>query len=527
MVKNNKTRGAALFSFLLAAAILFALIKVPVLAEDTPKTGVHADMSTFEKNYSLTPNQKKFVITKIRRIVSLITSPDMSDLEKYYKLALWENDHVTYDHDFWSHGYRFQYYRHQWDAFGALTDTSVCAGIAILYSNICHAADLPCKFVRTYPQMLDHTINYIPDINGNAYYVDVTEGSFIMSENAEASFGSMIDKKFAYITKPCTDGTFEYGETFGDDNGSIVLVIPSGIKDWFNKPFADWFKEFALHEGTTKKFMNQYVEKGSGVRGVHYASYQNYPKQFSASEKPGLWFLEDFYKNPKDISSKILNKVIDNQLITIDFLQEPYECNNISELEKQLKYYVTVGYFPSVENGKIVPEGKELEEDTDYRISCKSLDLSKGEAVVAITGIGDYTGSSEFTVKIKPAAAEKTAESEKPAAAQKAANPIKIKGRKVSVKYSKLRKKSRIIKRAKAIKVRWAKGNLIYKYITAKKKKKSFRRYFKIDARTGNILVRRGLKRGTYKVKVKVRAAGDTTFEASPWKTVIFKVRVK
>lgn len=95
---------------------------------------------------------------------------DMSDLEKYYMLALWENYSVRYDSEFWSGGYDFDHYSHQWDAYGVLEEhKGVCAGIAVTYAVLCHAADLPCKFTRC-DGYLDHTINWIPDINGHSYY---------------------------------------------------------------------------------------------------------------------------------------------------------------------------------------------------------------------------------------------------------------------------------------------------------------------------------------------------------------------
>ena len=529
MVKTNKTIKIKLFSLLIAATLLGSLLTVPVSAKLTAvpnkkafisvkgdnKKGVHADITTFEKNFSLTVAQKEYSIKKINKTVAIVTDPEMSDLEKYYRLALWENDHATYDFNFWDGGYDFSYYRHQWDAYGVLTDTSVCAGIAICYSNLCHAADLPCKFVRTYPDVLDHTINYIPDINGNAYYVDVTEGAFIMSKDCDYSFeeSAGIDTKFAYIEKLCTDQTFDYEVKYGESEDAMKFIKATNIKDWM--PYSRWFKEYALHEGTTKKFLGTYVEKGSGTPGVHYASYHDYPKQFSAAEKPGIWFLEDFYKDPEEIKSKILNKQIDNQLINVKSLRDSYDCKNSSELKAEILSDASVEFFPSLQNGEIVANEIELETGKDFTLSCKSFDKAKGQAVMVITGTGDYKGTSQFTVNLKSDAVKK------------ADNPMKLKGKIAAVSYKKLRKKSQIIKGAKLIKIRNAKGKLVYKYVTAKKGKKNVKKYFKVSAKTGKIKVRKGLKKGTYRVKVKIRAMGDNAYKASPWKSVVFKVKVK
>ena len=38
--------------------------------------------------------------------------------------------------------------------------------------------------------------------------------------------------------------------------------------------------------------------------------------------------------------------------------------------------------------------------------------------------------------------------------------------------------------------------------------------------------MKKGLKKGTYKVKVKVKAAGNANYKASAWKTVTFKIKV-
>ena len=66
-----------------------------------------------------------------------------------------------------------------------------------------------------------------------------------------------------------------------------------------------------------------------------------------------------------------------------------------------------------------------------------------------------------------------------------------------------------------------------YKLVSAKKGKKSFRKKFSVNAKTGKITVKKRLKKGTYKVKVKVKAAGNANYKASAWKTVTFKVKVK
>ena len=43
----------------------------------------------------------------------------------------------------------------------------------------------------------------------------------------------------------------------------------------------------------------------------------------------------------------------------------------------------------------------------------------------------------------------------------------------------------------------------------------------------GKITVKKKIKKGTYKVKIKVMARGDANHEASEWETVTIKIKVK
>ena len=374
-------------------------VVVPIF-EDGLWNKVHSNPGTFEKNYKLSPELKEYAITTYEDVVSEVLDPEMSDLEKYYTLAIWLNRYVSYDWNLWSGGYDFDYYTHQWDAYGVLKERkSVCAGIAIAYANLCHAADLPCKFVRMDPFYLDHTINYIPNINGYSYYIDVTEDLFFFSKKSNP--WNPLDTEFSYIpsTKLPKNGSFEY--SVGKNS-----YLPSRIKPFYDVPFEKWYKEYALHKNTKKKFKTKYVEKGSGKWGTHYASYKDYPKQFSATEKPGIWFIEDFYKDPETISSKIINKELDGQLLDISGVKESYDYDNVEDLVAAVSNDIAISYFPSTdENDQIVAKTVELTkgeegDNGDYTVSCTDFDLTAGEATITITGTGEYSGEYEIPVKL-------------------------------------------------------------------------------------------------------------------------------
>ena len=811
MIRNSKTTAALLFSLLFAVVAFLTVFTSPVMAaddgtaehkdkqtilkemaedpesfEESGLTGMHKDPTVFQKNFDLSPELKEETITACEDFVSKHLTDGMSDLEKYYTLAIELNKHVSYDWDFWSGGYNMEYYRHQWDAYGVLIDRkAVCAGIAVTYANLCHAAGLPCKFVRIKSDTLDHTINYIPDINGKSYYIDVTENIFFMSD--ETNVWGTIDLAFSEIRDEDapSDGSFDVSE------GRYYNA--SHIKDFYDTPFADWYREYALHENTDKKFRSEYHELGSGTSGTHYASYNDgkHPKQIvyknfdkinpnglDYAAEPGLWFLDDFYADPEDgstadITSKILNREFDEQLLNIS-VKDSYDCATKEALEAAVKGDISVRYFPSAsaDGSKVITKAACLICGTDYTVTCDSFDADAGEAVLTIKGTGNgdgYTGEYQFSVRLYSAAvtkaparienlsyngslqalveageaengtmvyavsrksnsepkdedytadipaatdvgkyyvwykaigtaghsdtqpqktempvtiapgkaviladditlkagetvrltpaididkpvkysftvydediamvsgdgtvtgiAEGTAELEIlaeltdsdpnyqevvsktisvtviPDAAKtsikdaevvlsqtsftynakiqkpeiktikgltlnagtdytvlwsdessldagtysvkiigtgnysgltratykinKAANPMTLKGRTANIRHSKVRKKSQTIGRAKVITVNNAQGGLTYKYVTATKGNKSFRKEFTVNNKTGKVTVSKGLKRGTYKVKVRVRAAGNNNFKASAWKTVTFKVRIR
>ena len=85
-------------------------------------------------------------------------------------------------------------------------------------------------------------------------------------------------------------------------------------------------------------------------------------------------------------------------------------------------------------------------------------------------------------------------------------------------------RKSVKVARKKAIKVSKAKGRVTYALKSVSKKK--FKKHFKINKKTGKILVKKGLKKGKYKLSIKVRAAGDISYKAAV-KTVKVTVKVK
>ena len=103
----------------------------------------------------------------------------------------------------------------------------------------------------------------------------------------------------------------------------------------------------------------------------------------------------------------------------------------------------------------------------------------------------------------------------------KATNTFKIKARTATVKFSAVKNKNQKLGVTKVIKFT-NKGQGAKTYV-----KKSGNKKITIAKKTGKVTVKKGLKKGTYKVKVKVKAAGNANYKASKVKTVTFKVIVK
>lgn len=103
----------------------------------------------------------------------------------------------------------------------------------------------------------------------------------------------------------------------------------------------------------------------------------------------------------------------------------------------------------------------------------------------------------------------------------KSVNPLKIKAKTATVKYSNLKKKTQTLPVTRVINfLKKGKGTMTYTKVSGNKK-------ITVNKKTGKVTVRKGLKKATYKIKVKVKAAGNSSYKPSTVKTVTFKIKVK
>ncbi len=120
----------------------------------------------------------------------------------------------------------------------------------------------------------------------------------------------------------------------------------------------------------------------------------------------------------------------------------------------------------------------------DYSLSFTN-NVNAGTAYVRIAGIGSYSGMKTVPFTIA-----------------RAANPLKLKAAKKTVKASALKKKAQTTKPLTVVK---RQGVLKFK-------KKSGAAGISVNAKTGALKLKKGLKKGTYKVKVATTAAGTANY---------------
>lgn len=149
--------------------------------------------------------------------------------------------------------------------------------------------------------------------------------------------------------------------------------------------------------------------------------------------------------------------------------------------------------------------GEKVKEGADYTAAFSTAyPKNAGKYTITITGNGTYVGVTKATYRI-----------------DKASNPLSVKAKTAKVKFSSLKKKAQKLSVSKVISfTKKGQGTLTYAKTAGNKK-------IAINKKTGQVTVSKGLAKGTYKVKVKIRAGGNSNYKPSSYKTVTFKIQIK
>lgn len=143
---------------------------------------------------------------------------------------------------------------------------------------------------------------------------------------------------------------------------------------------------------------------------------------------------------------------------------------------------------------------RELVEGEDYTVKY-SNNTNAGTATITYTFKGNYSGSFKDFFYI-----------------EKASNTMTAKAKTATVKYSGLKKKNQTVAAKTAFAVSKAIGSLTYKKTSGNSKI--------TVASSGKITVKKGLKKGTYKINVKITAAGNKNYKSAS-KNVTVTIKVK
>ena len=183
-----------------------------------------------------------------------------------------------------------------------------------------------------------------------------------------------------------------------------------------------------------------------------------------------------------------------------DWDKDPYMRYEVPKGSKAKKTLVI-----KLGNDKLTP-GKQI--TVKYRNDKTKKEYSSfptnkpGEYTLVITGKSPYYGTDKSThLKIGMK------------------NPLVVKGKTVKIKKKQIKKKAKTVKVKSVIQIKKkGKGKLTYKKLSGNKKI--------TVASNGKVKVKKGLKKGTYKIKVSVTAAGNDQYFPIT-KKVTFKIKVK
>ncbi len=227
------------------------------------------------------------------------------------------------------------------------------------------------------------------------------------------------------------------------------------------------------------------------------------PEQKSRFDRVYGYFRNVSYEKDRDLNSHMLHTYLSFYLSELPDREIDLHLTNMEESD------LTVGTKTELLVG----------EKAAFTVtaSCSVTVSAEDPAVISVSD-GVLTalksGKTVITVTAEGTSFMKTGE-EKIEVTVRRKNPMTVKGRTASVRAG----KKTVLKRSKVLTVRNAKGTVTYR-------KRSGHGKILVNKRTGKVTVAKGLKRGTYKVTVAVRSAGNDIYIP---KTVekIFRIRVR
>lgn len=173
----------------------------------------------------------------------------------------------------------------------------------------------------------------------------------------------------------------------------------------------------------------------------------------------------------------------------------------LTDIQTEPLQVSSVIYNGKAQEPVVTLDGKALKRGTDYQATFKN-NKNAGTAQITILGIGRFYGSVTKSFRI-----------------QKAYNPVAVTKTKIKVNTAKMRNGKQTVRLSVNVK---EKAKKTFRRVSVPKKAK---KYIAVS-KNGKITVKKGLKKGTYKIKVRVTTAETKNYrKTSKTKTIRITVR--
>ncbi len=299
----------------------------------------------------------------------------------------------------------------------------------------------------------------------------------------------------------------DYGTTYTRFIAKVKSKEASDTMITANKTSVDFGETFAGLDNDAYFALGQKVIfTNTGVTTVKFSIYNPTDKGmgsvgFDGSREvaPGETMEITLIPHPSYIFSKEPGAYNDTYVITatnVEDLSDTYSVNvaaKIVVLEKDISKAAVSGITTQTYNGKqqrqtklvVKLSGKTLVKDVDYQVLYSNL-VNAGTIKMTIKGIGKYEGTLVKTFTRK-----------------KAKNTLTVKAYNKTVYYSKVKKAAQVVKPITIVKKQ---GTLTYTKLSGSSTK------LLLNKTTGKVTVKKGTKKGKYKIKIKVYVAGNTNY---------------
>ncbi len=291
--------------------------------------------------------------TDIRALLDRLIDDDMSDVEKYFRIAYWIDNNIEYE-CIKTARYRYNPIYTFFDRKGA------CAEQADLYALMCNEAGLACYTLG----MKNHCINMLPNINGYICYTD-------LSLDKGEIFATAKTEQFPFLREENL-GFYEQ-HPYAKRAAAFRFTKEDTVEE-------EWEKFLTYYWGPN---CSDYIERGSGVPGMSIAIY--------AGDLDMDWY---YGYDPNTISLKSCTIKSIGRFNFQKYIGRPYKYGNFTEGGDNGRSFKREDYPLIDEFAKTIeletPDGVELELGKDYIL--KSLGCNGGKLVINLEGTSGMEG---------------------------------------------------------------------------------------------------------------------------------------